>query len=319
MKISIVIPVYNGGDDFQECLRMIYKQKINYSFEIVCVDSGSRDKTVSCCRNYGVKLIQIPRKGFNHGLTRNLGINQAKGEYIVLINQDAIPYDEHWLGNLICSFDNNEKIAGVYSRQISKRDCSPFIKKRLKNWKASRQHKSIQAIIDLAEYKNLHPIKKLELICFDTVSCCIRKDVWERHPFIERNFGEDICWSKRVLEAGYEIAYEPKSAVIHSHNRSIWQEFKRVYLDHQNLNELIGISLVPALKDVFGFTVSGTRDLWNVLEGEGMNWKQKLYWKAYAVPFSFTQNLAQYLGAHSKEWLARREWFLIDKILTKGI
>src|SRR3972149_9243519 len=100
-EASIVIPTYNGGEDFKECLRMVFEQKVNFPFEVIVIDSGSTDGTLDFLTGYPIRLKQISAKGFNHGLTRNMGMELARGGYVVLMTQDAIPADGYWLGNII--------------------------------------------------------------------------------------------------------------------------------------------------------------------------------------------------------------------------
>jgi rhamnosyltransferase len=74
--------------------------------------------------------------------------------------------------------------------------------------------------------------------------------VWEKHPFKQLSFGEDIEWSERVMKEGYKIVYDPRSAVIHSHNRSSLYEMKRTYAAHKLLGELLGFRALPSFGDL---------------------------------------------------------------------
>ena len=69
-KASIVIPTLNGGAEFKKCLEMIYKQNTRYTFEVIVIDSGSRDGSVEVAQKFPVRLYQINKKNFNQGLTQ---------------------------------------------------------------------------------------------------------------------------------------------------------------------------------------------------------------------------------------------------------
>ena len=101
MDVSIVIPTKNAGPDFQKVLDMIYAQKTEYEYEVICVDSGSKDGTLNLIKQYPCKLYQIPSSEFGHGKTRNYGASKGTGEYIVFITQDALPATDTWLQNFI--------------------------------------------------------------------------------------------------------------------------------------------------------------------------------------------------------------------------
>jgi len=68
MKVSIVIPTLNGGEDFKRCLAAIFSQNVTFPFEVLVIDSGSTDQTVSIAREFPVRLYQIDKKEFNHGI-----------------------------------------------------------------------------------------------------------------------------------------------------------------------------------------------------------------------------------------------------------
>src|ERR671932_769306 len=89
------------------------------------------------------------------------------------------------------------------------------------------------------------PRERRRIAAFDNVSSCLRRSVWEEMPFERTNFGEDLRWGKRVVEAGYKIVYEPRSAVFHSHERGVVYDLRRYYVDQRLLLELFELELVP--------------------------------------------------------------------------
>ena len=87
----------------------------------------------------------------------------------------------------------------------------------------------------------MHPFERYRLIAFDDVASCVRKSVMRDIPFEKRQFGEDIAWAKQALLAGWKIVNDPGAVVIHSHNSPVLYEFRRVFLDHQNIHDLVGL------------------------------------------------------------------------------
>ena len=98
--VSIVLPTRNGGDVLAETLAAIARQRTDFPYEIVAVDSGSTDGTLPRLEAVAQQLIRIPPSSFNHGLTRNLGVERARGELVVLMVQDAVPVSDDWLATL---------------------------------------------------------------------------------------------------------------------------------------------------------------------------------------------------------------------------
>jgi rhamnosyltransferase len=141
-------------------------------------------------------------------------------------------------------------------------------------------------------------------------------------PFGERRFGEDLDWGRRILLAGHKIAYVPRSCVVHSHDRSPWYELKRVYLDSQTKCLLFGVRLVPRRRDIIWRTLAGTRyGLRTVASNPSLSFTARVTWGARALPYSFGQSLAQYLGARSVARLAAgsRAYRWIDRVLGHGV
>jgi len=301
MKISIVIPTKNGGALFEEVLCGIRGQRLDEEVELVVVDSGSTDGTVKKASEYGARVLEIPPDDFNHGLTRNYGVENSKGDFIVLMTQDAVPADERWLKNLIDTFDNDERIAGVYARQVPRPDADVLTKRNLDNWLTGRSAYSVQEIKDRETFEKMTPTERYFACVFDNVCSAVRRKAWKQVPFKRNDFGEDIEWAKRVLLSGWKIAYQPNSVVVHSHSRSIAYEYERTYMCHRKLYELFGLRTVPSRKDLLRNIFHGTiSDLRYVFEKDrNIGVKLALGLK---VPFLVSASvLGQYRGARDEK------------------
>jgi hypothetical protein len=89
------------------------------------------------------------------------------------------------------------------------------------------------------------PEERLELIRFDDVTSCIRRQVWEEFPLPERNYGEDMAWAKAVLLSGHMIAYTPEARVWHTHERGPIYELRRAYIDGYTRVQLVDWPAMP--------------------------------------------------------------------------
>lgn len=125
--ISIIIPVYNAQNVIEECLQSILKQDYK-QFEILCVDDGSTDETISIVQKQAKKdpRIHLIRKEHGgQGTTRNYGISEAKGEFILFIDSDDV-IDEKMLGSLIKRAEETEAdvvISGIHLEMNKKFVC----------------------------------------------------------------------------------------------------------------------------------------------------------------------------------------------------
>ncbi len=316
--VTVFIPTYNGGETFKRVIAGVFSQTTSFPYEVLIIDSGSTDGTLDVIAEYNVRLIKIPSREFNHGLTRNLAVREAKGKIVALLTHDAVPYDDTWLENLVSNFDDPE-VAGAYCHQLPRDDCNPFQLDRLRGWTKADGERVIKQIETRSEYEALPPMERYLKIAFDDVASCVRKSTMGKIPFERRQFGEDVAWGKQAILSGYKIVMDPRSVVVHSHNNSIWYEFKRVYLDHQNLHDLVGMHLVQRFSDVFRFTLTGTKHLGGIIRRSPISLMSKIGWWAKVPFYSFGQNLGQYLGARSIIENKKGVWGWIDTRLKKGV
>ena len=210
---------------------MISRQQTSEPFEVIAIDSSSTDDSVKILRHRVDRLLQISAETFDHGLTRNLGIQHTCGELVILLVQDAIPESERWLSDLTAPMFEDETIAGVFCRQRPCDDASAITQYLiLSRWIAGTESDTTLAINDPEEFARLSPTEQFRRCGFDNVCSCIRRSIWAEYPFRATPIGEDVEWAREVLLAGHRIRYVSSVAVIHSHDRSASYEFRRTLL-----------------------------------------------------------------------------------------
>ena len=321
-KVSVVIPTLNAGPGFEELLKKISVQEGDFDCEVLVIDSGSTDGTVELATRYGAAVHHIKRGEFNHGATRNLGISLARGEYVVLTVQDAVPLDERWLATMVENLERDERVAGVYSRQIPREESSVLTRALINDLATASLERQEQFAESPEHYSKMPPRKRRRLAVFDDVSSCLRRSVWEEVPYEKTDFGEDIRWGKRVVEAGYKIVYEPRSAVFHSHERGAIYDLKRYYMDQRVLLELFELELVPNMAVLLLAILRSTMHLYRLLRQDsgltdrGTPW---LVW--FAVKYAVPAQVGNYLGVKSGAIarLSPRAFAKLHRFLSKGI
>ncbi|MBL8694060.1 MAG: glycosyltransferase family 2 protein [Planctomycetes bacterium] len=321
MRASIVIPTLNGGPQYFEVLDRLAEQDYRPKPEIVVVDSGSTDGTLEASKKIATKVIQIDKRTFQHGRTRNLGISQSSGDVIALLTQDALPSDKQWLSKIVRNYAD-PRVGGVYTRQFPRPECDPVMKHQLLSWAACRASRVVQEPFGPGEWEQVAPIQRLQRCAFDNVCSSIRRKTWEQVPFPEVRFGEDVAWGKSALLAGWAIVYEPEAPVIHSHEFRMWYQFKRTYLDHGNLNQLFGIQTIPTQKFMWQCFWNRAKEYRQMLKTiPGLTARDRLRWTFVAVPYAFLENAAQYFGAKSNWKLQNGSPFYkwLDGKLRRGV
>lgn len=297
---SVIIPTKNGGSIFKMVLVQVLQQSLYERFEIIIIDSGSSDDTVDFIKNKqkehkNIILKEIPPKEFGHGKTRNLGASLAKGEFLVFITQDALPYDEYWLKNLISCFGIDENIVGVFGRHVPYDDCDIFEKHNIiTHFNNFGSETTIFYLDDKERYEREEGYRHL-LCYYSDNSSAMRKKVWETIPYPDVDFAEDQLWARQIIEKGYKKAYSPHSVVYHSHNYNFKQMFRRYYDEYKGLYKIYNyisvksIFLLPAY--IFKHLINDIRFLKSSID---LTKKDKLYWARY----SLVKNTVRYLGAY---------------------
>ncbi len=293
--VSVLIPTRNAVKTIGALLDALLSQRVSFDFEIVAVDSGSNDGTADLLRGRVTRLLEIPAASFNHGLTRNLLMEEARGDLAALLVQDALPASETWLDNLIAPFADDARLAGVFARQLPHPGASRLTRHALSKWKAAQEGPSLSSVQDTETFWSLTPAERFSRSIIDNVCSALRRTVWRQHPFRPAPIAEDLEWGKEVLLAGYRLAYVPQAAVVHSHERSAGYEFRRTYHVHRRLWELFELRTVPTLSALLRSIASTVPEHHRCLRrGEGPPPDRAETLRALALAFVWP--LGQYLG-----------------------
>ena len=197
-KISIIIRTYNEERWIAHCLGSIFSQDFD-NFEVIIVDNNSSDHTVEVAKRYPVKTVVNIDK-FIPGKAINDGIRASTGKYIVCISAHCIPKNKQWLRNLHDNFKNNQKLAGVYGRQLPLSYTSDADKRDL--------------LITFGRDRKV----QVKDYFFHNANSMLPREIWDQFPFDENVTNiEDRIWGKEVIEAGYQIVYDPDAPVYHYH------------------------------------------------------------------------------------------------------
>jgi len=196
--ISIIVRTKNEERWIGHCLAMLEKQDYK-DFEVILVDNESTDHTVEVAKRYNLaQIINIGK--FRPGNAINEGIRVSKGKYIVCLSAHCIPKNTDWLSTLRKNFDTETNIAGVYGRQLP------------------------VSFTDAVDVRDLLLVfgqdRRVQIkdYFFHNANSMFRRDVWEEFPFDEDVVNiEDRVWGKAVIDAGYQIAYDPDAEVYHHH------------------------------------------------------------------------------------------------------
>src|SRR4051812_30105076 len=112
-KVSIAILTRNGGTLFHKVVDALVSQKLDAPFEIVILDSASKDDTLAFAESKQVKAVPYRPARFRFGAARDYLFEQTRGEIIVTISQDVLPANPSWLKTLIEPILENKADAAI--------------------------------------------------------------------------------------------------------------------------------------------------------------------------------------------------------------
>jgi rhamnosyltransferase len=207
-KISIVIRCYNEERHIGRLLSGITQQTVKDT-EIVVVDSGSTDSTVAVASRFPAKIVPVAPEDFSFGRSLNVGIEEARGDFVVLASAHVYPLYKDWIERLIKPFSDG-KVALVYGKQRGGRGAKYSERQVFAKWYP-----------DSSVHNQDHPF------C-NNANAAIRRSLWKRVRYDETLTGlEDLDWAKRIMALKYHVTYEADAEVVHVHNETWLQTYNR--------------------------------------------------------------------------------------------
>lgn len=221
MRISLIIPALNAGKELGALLAAIRAQTVPPD-EIIVVDSASDDDTRSVAEAAGAMLIPIARGDFDHGGTRHMALERSSGDVVIFMTQDAMPADAHAIENLLAPL-SDPQIAAVGGRQAPRADTRPFeALVRLHNYPEESRVWGAEAVETMG----------VRAFMISDVFAAYRREAYLQVGGFDRPImtNEDMLMAQKLLAAGYRIAYAGDARVLHAHNLTLRQQFRRNYI-----------------------------------------------------------------------------------------
>ena len=276
MSFALIVPTYNPGKSWADCIQAIKSQKL-VPDEILIIDSGSIDSAVAESVNAGFEIKVIDPASFDHGGTRKMAVSLcSRYDFVVFMTQDAVLHDENALQHIIEPFSDN-KVAAVCGRQLPRQGATSIeAHARLYNYSTQSFSRTFD---DRYEFG-------LKTAFISNSFAAYRISALNEVGGFPENviFGEDMYVAAKLLSCGYRIAYSADACVYHSHHYSLLQEMRR-YFD-------MGVfhSREPWVRQELGGA-----------EGEGLKFVQSefkylLKYAFWKIPEGILRTLFRYVG-----------------------
>lgn len=230
MKVSIVIPNYNGREFLETNLPSIISAQYNPKnkiFEIVIVDDRSTDESVSYLNNKYKNIIRLIKHTKNRGFsaTVNTGVRSTTGDFICLLNTDVLP-STNFLELVLDSF-RDEKVFAVSLHE--------------KNYGPARGYFE-DGFIQISSKKESKEIENSFYVSGG--SGVFRKSIWQELGGLDEKllspfYWEDIDICFRAAKRGYLNLWNPFGRVVHN-NESTISKLSKKYIERvRERNQLL--------------------------------------------------------------------------------
>jgi rhamnosyltransferase len=237
-KIGLIVPTLNAGKLWTSWLEAFERQTRKPDYLLV-IDSSSNDDTQDLARAHGFTVKVITRAEFNHGGTRQMGVDMMpEADIIAFLTQDALLANPDAIELLLAAFAD-ESVGAAYGRQLPHRNAGPIAAHaRLFNYPPESQLRGL-------EDRERFGIKTAFIS--NSFAAYRRSALMQAGGFpADTIMNEDTYVAGRMLASGWKIAYCADAQVFHSHDYRFLDEFKR-YFD-------IGVfhTHTPWLQQLFG-------------------------------------------------------------------
>ncbi|MDD3415379.1 MAG: glycosyltransferase family 2 protein, partial [Lachnospiraceae bacterium] len=220
--ISIIVLTYNHLTLNKQCLRSIYHETTYPNYEVILVDNASTDGTkewlMSLAPTKHCKVI-LNKENLGFAAGNNAGIKEAKGDFIVLLNNDTY-VTEDWLTNLWKKFQIDDKLGmcGAVTNSIGNE--AKIDTENVEQYKKEHQGEVYQ------------DPRALAFFCV-----MIKKQVIDECGLLDENYGkgmfEDDDYAEAVRRAGWKLAIAEDSFVWHLESASFRKldkkEFRSIF------------------------------------------------------------------------------------------
>jgi glycosyltransferase involved in cell wall biosynthesis len=218
--ISVIIRTKNESKYLGRVLHRLKEQDYTGEVEMLLVDSGSTDDTVSIAERYGCRIITVRQEEFSFGRALNVGIEDAKGEVMIHLSGHSVPVNEDYFTIMVEPFADSS-VAATFGRDIPWPEACPS---------------------QARDILNHFPETGADGSKFSNANAAIRKSIWHAIRFDENLAAcEDLFWAKEVMCQGYRILYVPRARVYHSHTSSCAYMFERYFKERSSVKPLLNL------------------------------------------------------------------------------
>ena len=217
MKYSIIVPVFNRPDEVDELLESLCQQTLK-DFEVIIVEDGSKKPCKDVCDKYAdiLDLHYYYKDNSGPGQSRNYGAERASGEWLIVLDSDVVLPEGYMQAVADGTRDGLSAWGGPDAAHESFTPVQKAISYSMTSFFTTGGIRGGKA--------------KLDKFFPRSYNMGILRDVYQQlGGFSKMRFGEDIDFSYRIVEAGYQTRLIPEAWVWHKRRTDFRKFFRQVY------------------------------------------------------------------------------------------
>lgn len=206
-RVSVGILTRNAGKLFGRVVDALSKQSTDWPYEIVILDSASKDGTDKYAESRGVRVVPYRPAKFRFGTARDTLFENCRGEVVVTMSQDVVPGDEHWLSRMSTPILDGSVDATVGEQRPAPGEYA-FYWDYHGSWM-----RSVAVRFDQAYGK----------ICISGSNMALRRSTWEKLRFGDVEAIEDRVMQVKLFRSGRRMMQVKEAISLHGHDYT-WKQ-----------------------------------------------------------------------------------------------
>ena len=222
--IDVIIPTYKPNKDFIDVINKLQNQTIKPN-KIILMNTEERyakaflEESKILEKYDNIEIHHVSETEFDHGKTRDMGVQCSEAPFFLCMTQDAVPANEFLLEELLKVLEQ-DGVSSVYGQQLARKNAH-----LLENFTRKFNYPAESSI------KSKEDLGRLGIKTYFCSNVCAayKREVYDQlGGFIKKTiFNEDMIYAAAVIKAGYKIGYVANAQVIHSHYYTGKQQFHR--------------------------------------------------------------------------------------------
>jgi glycosyltransferase involved in cell wall biosynthesis len=266
MKLSILIRNKNEAKNLKRALKSVrYQEFAPQDYEIVVVDDHSEDDSIQVAKDFGCRVVVLTGT-FSYGRAINFGIQECRGEIVLLLSAHNFLLGNQFLKDLVRQFDNS-KIAAVR--------CTPV----------ANQKQLLESHFPREINKENFNVER-DWSYLIVANCCgIRREVALKCPFNEEIISnEEKLWAYELLKQGYSFLTTVPCYYSYFMKGSKAQGYRNELRDHISKYQVLGLPYISFGKFIF-YSVKNTAGYF--LNISDLFLRIRFDFKKFLIPFQY--------------------------------